>query len=347
MRVTDVCKEYFSALNTIAHCGSKKWWETGLAVISAISYITLIAPAAFGITYLIASRVSKKETPTPTDTTTTGVAQQRGVVVPMTEEPSPVDTAQHMPVAVAQSVPLQSSQQQSPLEALAVKDREVAKQIKQNCTNGTIPLADDKLMDTMCSECLASGKDPVTILTAHLPLTKVIDGLYVGRKYDVGCHDPAWDKNIGERDRIRGEVKKDLEAKNVATIITCKGSEVKQRDQWSDFSYHFHELGDAPTDEAQQDFVAGVAEVLTIIHNARLNGKSAVIHCDSGQSRSTSFVALYLMVVLNLTFEEGYSYLQNKRYKVDLKNFKDTLMFLEKNVAQLRHKLGIDESWVL
>jgi protein-tyrosine phosphatase len=53
--------------------------------------------------------------------------------------------------------------------------------------------------------------------------------------------------------------------------------------------------------------------VLNIIHESRLQGKTVLVHCHAGMQRSCAVVALYLIQYYKLTPERAIKTIQSKR----------------------------------
>jgi len=73
--------------------------------------------------------------------------------------------------------------------------------------------------------------------------------------------------------------------------------------------YSLRNIEDDPNEHILQFF----PEAVTFIHNAISSGKTVLVHCAAGISRSSSFACAYLMKTDRITFEEALEEIQKAR----------------------------------
>jgi len=76
-----------------------------------------------------------------------------------------------------------------------------------------------------------------------------------------------------------------------------------------DITYKQLDLQDFPDQDIKQYF----EEAAKFIYSALKEGKSVLVHCAAGISRSATIVVAYLMLINNLGFEEAFELLKSKR----------------------------------
>ncbi|KAF6025382.1 DUSP12 [Bugula neritina] len=69
-------------------------------------------------------------------------------------------------------------------------------------------------------------------------------------------------------------------------------------------------------DLANEDLITHLEDALKWIDQSRLNNKTAIVHCNAGQSRSAAVVIAYLMWKLRMGYEDSFRYL--KKLKPDI-----------------------------
>jgi len=70
-------------------------------------------------------------------------------------------------------------------------------------------------------------------------------------------------------------------------------------------------------DHQEESITPYFVPAISFIEEARRQGGAVLLHCQQGVSRSASFAVAYLMVRHNLTFEAAYTFLHERRERVN------------------------------
>jgi protein-tyrosine phosphatase len=122
----------------------------------------------------------------------------------------------------------------------------------------------------------------------RIQMSKVLDYLYIsGEKH---AHDMQW-----------------LNKRNITYIINC-AEEVESR-----YPHHLLYLNLDMDDHPNEDISKHFQASYEFIEDASRKGKSVLVHCMMGISRSATIVLYYLMRKFNMTYDEALKYLTVKR----------------------------------
>ena len=122
---------------------------------------------------------------------------------------------------------------------------------------------------------------------------KIIEGLYLG-SLETACDE------------------KGLKENGVTHIVTAI-YKVQPQFPDSDFEYHMVPVIDIPEAEICKYF----DKCFDFIDDAIKNGKTVLVHCAFGVSRSSTLVCAYLIKKHNLTVSQAVHLIQSKRPKAD------------------------------
>lgn len=71
-------------------------------------------------------------------------------------------------------------------------------------------------------------------------------------------------------------------------------------------------------DNRSENLLKHLPDILQYIHQKLTQGKKILVHCWAGKSRSPAIVIGYLMYRLNISYDEAYKIVKNKRRIVKL-----------------------------
>lgn len=84
-----------------------------------------------------------------------------------------------------------------------------------------------------------------------------------------------------------------------------------------------------------------VLEVLRLIRQSEVQGKSVLLHCKHGQNRTGLFVAMYRIVVQGWTKEQALDELRNVIPSVEDKDVREAMAYIQKaNIKGIRKALS-------
>lgn len=119
-------------------------------------------------------------------------------------------------------------------------------------------------------------------------MSRVLEHLYISGEKQA--HDRQW-----------------LQEHNIGHIVNC-AMEIRSKFP-TNFRYLNLNMDDVPGEDISRHFQRS----FEFIEDAREHGKATLVHCAMGISRSATIVLYYLMRKFNLTYEEAFDYLSNKR----------------------------------
>uniref|UniRef100_A0A6B2LK81 protein-tyrosine-phosphatase n=1 Tax=Arcella intermedia TaxID=1963864 RepID=A0A6B2LK81_9EUKA len=104
--------------------------------------------------------------------------------------------------------------------------------------------------------------------------------------------------------------KGELDARQIGVIVSVTFD--KGGRQFEDKNYHYFPIEDNP----EADIFDIIPPIHTIIDTANAEGKSVLIHCTAGVSRSASVVISYVMKTERMSFENALKFVKKKRLGV-------------------------------
>lgn len=85
----------------------------------------------------------------------------------------------------------------------------------------------------------------------------------------------------------------------------------------ADFPYDFNYERAKLRDVENEDILTDIENLLPIIHRNLVEGKSVLVNCRYGRSRSATIVAAYLIRYRNMGVDEALDFIKNKRSQVN------------------------------
>jgi len=141
-------------------------------------------------------------------------------------------------------------------------------------------------------------------------IDKIIDYLYLGNE------DAAINKQI-------------LQEKDISRIVIA-GSFLEKKFP-GEMEYLELDVNDATSDDIKKYFIPAYQ----FIDKARKEGKTILVHCAAGVSRSAAIVTSYLMIANKWGFEQAYQFVKNKRSIVCVNSgFKKQLEEFERELKE-------------
>lgn len=158
---------------------------------------------------------------------------------------------------------------------------------------------------------------------AAIPMHEIVPGLFLGNQWIAG------EKDIDTSDAAVGYRKQEIRDKNIGHIIRCIVPS-KKVENYSDGEYRVdytnYNISDNSTradpngnglannpDQSTADIKQVFDETFEIIERTIKSGRSVLIHCNAGISRSPTIVIAYLMRKNNWTFAKALKAVQDIR----------------------------------
>ena len=142
------------------------------------------------------------------------------------------------------------------------------------------------------------------------PMTHIIDGLFIGSESNA--------KSLEE-----------LCSENIRCIVNVTSHVPLYH---SDQFHYYHISAD---DTQKQNLLDHFDQAYTFIHNAIKNNEKVLVHCVAGISRSPAVVISFLMRYANMTMNDAYEFVKEKRSIVSPNlNFMGQLLQYEKKLRE-------------
>ncbi len=102
----------------------------------------------------------------------------------------------------------------------------------------------------------------------------------------------------------------DLKLNGIKTVIDMRDD---RRDALPCDTYYNFPIEDSP----KIDISGIIVEVCEIIHKELSIGRPVYVHCAAGISRSTTIIIAYLMKYMNMSYDNAYAYVKDKRIVIN------------------------------
>lgn len=136
----------------------------------------------------------------------------------------------------------------------------------------------------------------------------MVDPYRIGRALNTPMHQVTEFVYIGNRSALGDQ--KLLKNEGICRILQLLDFQINPEPEYEFFYILMN-------DSEQQNLGNVLPLALRFIHQAVVNRKKILVHCNAGVSRSGSVVIAYLMAVLRISFNQALAAVQDKRACVD------------------------------